>query len=172
MVAPTARRAVSSNPPATVSAASAPARVGRGVVVSISQAGLAAARERGAAPTMGRIRAAGGSGGVPQVEPRMLQLQGSDSLPRSGRLSGKDIVSKGIEATREPSLLSTLASGGIPLGQWNDTESYAALKQMRPGAEIERAAARIRSSDTLSARLSSQPSSTGGSVRDEPFAVG
>lgn len=126
----------------------------RGVTVAISHAGLDAARRRTAAPVVGKVLAPGATSDVPQVEPRVLNLPSSDSLPKHGRLSGIELVDKGVKANRKASLLTTIATGKLPLGQWNESRSYSALKHMRPGANIEREGARSRSSDTLSARLS------------------
>ena len=143
-----------SGPAPTASTPTLPKDLSRGVTVQISQAGLDAARRRGSVPVVGKVLAPGVSADVPQVEPRMLSLPDSDSLPEHGRLSGVELVDEGVRVNRKPSLISTIVEGKLPLGQWNDTNSYSALKHMRPGAEIEREGARSRSSDTLSARLS------------------
>jgi len=152
-----APRAVSSRlsgPAPTASIPTIPENMSRGVTVAISQAGLDAARRRAAAPMVGRVQALGTTGEVPEVRPRLLNLSTSESLPKHGPLSGNALMSEGTEVNRKPSLHTSIATGQVPLGQWNDTNSYSALKHMRPGADIERDGARSRSANTLSARLS------------------
>ena len=125
----------------------------RGVTVSISDAGLDAARRRAAAPVVGKVRALGTTSDVPTVQPRLLNLASSASLPKHSPLSGNAIVAEGTETNRKPSLSSSIGAGAAPLGRWTDNQSYASLKHMRPGADIERDGVRLRSADTLSARL-------------------
>jgi hypothetical protein len=143
---------LSSRPAPTASVPQAARPSSPAVVVNISQAGLEAARLRAAAPTVGRVNPPGGTGEVPLVRPRLLNLSTSGSIVQNGPLSGNELQNEAVRALSKETLHTAIGRGEAPLGRWTDGP-LTAQSLHRPGASIQREGDRSRSASTLSARL-------------------
>lgn len=140
----------SSGPAPTASIPTLPREVG--VIVNISEAGLAAARARSAATVVEPVTAPGSSGEVALVRPRLMNLSTSRSIVSNGPLSGNELVEEGTAVNAKPSMHTTLGDGESPLRRWTDGP-LTSQQASRPGAATERMASRAFSANTLSARL-------------------
>jgi hypothetical protein len=137
-------------PAPTASIPRIPRRVG--VIIDISAEGRKAARKRAAAPKLGRVNRPGGTGSVEHVRPPRVNLPSSDPNVVRRTYLGNEMMNEGNRRIRKPTIHTSLGQGKSPLPRWTDRAPSQVFSEV-PGASVQKAAAKGRSSNNLTSRL-------------------